>query len=71
MPFRPGSAGLRTEVRLAPVSYTHLDVSKRQTYPWPTLAIAVAAYLVVLLLGVFRKRPVQAQTPADEPVDLP
>jgi CDP-diacylglycerol--serine O-phosphatidyltransferase len=41
------------------------------TYPWPTLAIAVAAYLVVLLLGVFRKRPVQAQTPADEPVDLP
>ena len=41
------------------------------TYPWPTLAIAVVAYLLVLMLGVFRKRPPQAQTTPDEPVDQP
>jgi CDP-diacylglycerol---serine O-phosphatidyltransferase len=41
------------------------------TYPWPTLAIAVIAYLGVLVLGIFRKPAPQTDDGRDEPLDLP
>lgn len=38
------------------------------TYPWPTLALAVLAYLAALVINLLRKRPVGAKTAtADDP----